>query len=97
MQDPQKEAVRDRIIRIGLDTSKSLSQLHGVNAAEQPVLRRQLHRGEMAKFFEKLPPAVIALEGATTRHQQAAHMPAIDPTKNVCLNPLQKGAVHICH
>jgi transposase len=28
------------IIRIGLDTSKSLFQLHGVDAAEQPVLRR---------------------------------------------------------
>ena len=28
------------IIRIGVDTSKSVFQLHGVDAAEQPVLRR---------------------------------------------------------
>jgi transposase len=35
------------IIRIGLDTPKSLFQLHGVNAAEQPVLRKQLRRGEI--------------------------------------------------
>jgi len=29
----------DKIIRIGMDTSKTVFQLHGVNAAEQPVLR----------------------------------------------------------
>ncbi len=28
----------EQITRIGMDTSKSVFQLHGVNAAEQPVL-----------------------------------------------------------
>ncbi|TCM80847.1 hypothetical protein [Rhizobium sp. BK068] len=28
----------DQIIRIGMDTSKHVFQLHGVNAAEQPIL-----------------------------------------------------------
>ena len=32
----------EQIIRIGMDTSKSVFQLHGVNAKEQPVLRRKL-------------------------------------------------------
>lgn len=59
------------IIRIGLDTSKSLFQLHGVNAAEQPVLRKQLRRSEMIKFFEKLPPAVVALEACGASHHWA--------------------------
>ena len=54
------------IIRIGLDTSKSLFQLHGVNAAEQPVLRQRLGRREMIKFFEQLPPVVVALEAFTS-------------------------------
>lgn len=45
----------EQIIRIGMDTSKSVFQLHGVNAKEQPVLRRKLSRREMVKFFEKLP------------------------------------------
>jgi hypothetical protein len=31
--------------RIGRDTSKHVSQLHGVNAAEAPVLRKKLRRG----------------------------------------------------
>ncbi len=39
------------IIRIGLDTSKHVFQVHGVDQSEQPVLRRQVRRSEMAKFF----------------------------------------------
>jgi transposase len=59
------------IIRVGLDTSKSLFQLHGVDAAEQPVLRKRLRRAEMIKFFEKLPPAVVALEACGASHHWA--------------------------
>ena len=59
------------IIRIGLDTSKSLFQLHGVNAAEQPVLRKQLRRSEMIKFFEKLPPVMVVLEACGASHHWA--------------------------
>ena len=32
----------EQIIRIGMDTSKHVFQLHGVNAAEAPVLRKKL-------------------------------------------------------
>jgi len=59
------------IIRVGLDTSKSLFQLHGVDAAEQPVLRKRLRRAEMIKFFEKLPPSVVALEACGASHHWA--------------------------
>lgn len=59
------------ITRIGLDTSKSLFQLHGVDAAEQPVLRKRLRRGEMIKFFEKLPPVLVALEACGASHHWA--------------------------
>jgi transposase len=50
------------IIRIGLDISKSVFQVHGVDERERPVLRRQLPRGQMEKFFAKLPPTRIGLE-----------------------------------
>jgi transposase len=50
------------IIRIGLDTAKHVFQVHGVDENEQPVLRRQVRRSEMAKFFGKLAPARIGLE-----------------------------------
>ena len=45
----------DKIIRIGMDTSKRVFQLHGVDAAEQPVLRKKLRRREVLTFFAKLP------------------------------------------
>ncbi|MFC3320396.1 IS110 family transposase [Mesorhizobium cantuariense] len=61
----------EEIIRIGMDTSKSVFQLHGVNAGEQPVLRKKLSRREMVKFFEKTPPTTIALEACGGSHHWA--------------------------
>ena len=46
----------EKIIRIGMDTSKSVFQLHGVDAAEQPVLRKKLRRRQVLAFFARLAP-----------------------------------------
>ena len=54
-----------------MDTSKHIFQLHGVNAAEQPVLRRKLRRKDMVAFFAKLEPAVIAIEACGASHHWA--------------------------
>jgi transposase len=61
----------DQIIRIGMDTSKHIFQLHGVNAAEVPVLRKKLRRKEMVTFFEKLASTVIGIEACSASHQWA--------------------------
>jgi transposase len=61
----------EQISRIGMDTSKHVFQLHGVNAAEAPVLRKKLRRKEMVAFFEKLSPTVIAIEACGASHQLA--------------------------
>ena len=61
----------DQISRIGMDTSKHIFQLHGVNAAEEPVLRKKLRRKEMVTFFEKLAPTVIAIEACGASHHWA--------------------------
>ena len=42
----------ETIVRIGLDTSKSVFQLHGVDGTEQPVLRQRLRRGQVLEFFK---------------------------------------------
>jgi transposase len=59
------------IIRIGLDTSKHVFQVHGVDEREQSVLRRQVRRSEVEKFFRKLPPTRIALEACGAAHHWA--------------------------
>jgi transposase len=61
----------DQIIRIGMDTSKHVFQLHGVNAAEQPILRKKMRRKEMVDFFTKCPPTVIAIEACGASHHWA--------------------------
>jgi transposase len=61
----------EQIIRIGLDTSKHVFQLHGVNTAEQPVLRKKLRPTEMMTFFQKLPSAVVAIEACGASHHLA--------------------------
>jgi transposase len=59
------------IIRIGLDTSKHVFQVHGVDEHEKPVLRRQVRRSEVAKVFTKLAPTRIGLEACGASHHWA--------------------------
>ena len=61
----------EQIIRIGMDTSKHIFQLHGVDAAERPVLRKRLGRKQMVAFFAKLPPTVIGIEACGAAHYWA--------------------------
>ena len=61
----------EHISRIGMDTSKHIFQLHGVTAAEEPVLRKKLRRKAMVRFFEKLAPTVIAIEACEASHHWA--------------------------
>jgi transposase len=58
----------EQIIRIGMDTSKHLFELHGVNAAQQPILRKRLRRTAMIEFFRKLPPTAIGIEACAGAH-----------------------------
>jgi transposase len=60
-----------QIIRVGMDTSKHIFQLHGVDAAEQVVLRKRLGRKQMVDFFAKLPPSVIGMEACGASHHWA--------------------------
>lgn len=61
----------EQIIRIGMDTSKHVFQLHGVNAAEEVVVRKKLRRKEMVTFFEKAAPTVVAIEACGGSHHWA--------------------------
>lgn len=64
----------NQIIRIGMDTSKHFFQLHGVDAAERPVLRRKLRRNQVLAFFAKLPPTVIGMEACGAAHYWAREL-----------------------
>ena len=77
------------IIRVGVDTSKSVFQLHGVDAAERPVLRKKLRRRDFLKFFEQLPPTKVGLEACGGSHHwgrelmRLGHEPKLLPAQHV--------------
>jgi transposase len=57
-----------------MDTSKHIFQLHGVDVAERPVLRKRLGRKQMVEFLTKLPPTVIAMEACGAAHYWAREL-----------------------
>jgi transposase len=65
------------IIRIGVDTSKSVFQLHGVDAAEQPVLRKKLRRRDLLAFFERLPATKVGMEACGGTYYWARELTAL--------------------
>jgi transposase len=67
----QRRPSVDQINRIGMDTSKHVFQLHGVNDAGVAVLRKKLRRNDMVAFFKKLSPTVIGIEACGASHHLA--------------------------
>jgi transposase len=66
-----------KIIRIGMDTSKSVFVLHGVDADERPVLRKKLRRRDVLAFFAKLEPTQIGIEACGGSHYWARELRAL--------------------
>jgi len=60
------------ISTIGLDIAKSVFQVHGVDAAGQVVLRRQLKRRHVLAFFQRLPPCLVGIEACASRLPEVA-------------------------
>jgi len=56
------------VTTIGLDIAKSVFQVHGVDAAGQVVIRRQLKRRYVLAFFEKLLPCLVGIEACASSH-----------------------------
>jgi hypothetical protein len=55
-------AVHMQITTIGLDIAKNIFQVHGIDAAEKVIVRKQLRRGQVLAFFKALPPCLVGME-----------------------------------
>ncbi|HKI61369.1 MAG TPA: IS110 family transposase [Mariprofundaceae bacterium] len=60
-----------KITTIGIDLAKEVFQVHGVDIHGKAVLRKQLRRSEMAKFFANLEPCLIGMEACGSSHHWA--------------------------
>jgi transposase len=56
------------ITRIAIDTSKSVFTLHGTDDVGRAVLRRNVRRRDLIRFFERLPPIEVVLEACGGSH-----------------------------
>ena len=65
------------ITTIGLDIAKNVFQVHGLDERCQPVLRKQLRRGQVLKFFAALEPCLIGLEACGGAHYWARELAAL--------------------
>ena len=78
-----------QITTIGLDIAKNVFQVHGIDATEKVVVRKQLRRGQVMKFFEALPPCLVGMEACASAHYWAreltklGHQVRLMPAKDV--------------
>jgi transposase len=68
------------ITTIGLDMAKSVFHAHGIDAAGQVVIRRQLKRRFVLSFFEKLPPCLVGIEACASSHYWSRELQALGHT-----------------
>jgi transposase len=78
-----------QITTIGLDIAKNVFQVHGIDASEKIVVRKQLRRSQVLAFFKALPPCLVGIEACATAHYWAreltklGHRVRLMPAKDV--------------
>ena len=59
-------AIDMQVTTIGLDIAKNMFQVHGIDAAERVVVRKQVRRRQVLEFFKALPPCLVGMEACAT-------------------------------
>ena len=65
------------VTTIGLDIAKSVFQVHGIDAEDRVIIRRQLKRRYVLAFFEKLPPCLVGIEACASSHYWSRELRAL--------------------
>src|ERR1700751_806079 len=68
------------VTTMGLDFAKSVFQVHGVDAAGNVIIRRQLKRRYVLPFFQKLPPCLVGIEACASSHHWSHEIKALGHT-----------------
>jgi len=78
-----------QVTTIGLDIAKNVFQVHGIDASEKVVVRKQLRRSQVLAFFKALPPCLVGMEACATAHYwgreltKLGHQARLMPAKDV--------------
>ena len=65
------------ITAVGLDIAKSVFQVHGIDAAGNVIVRRQLKRRYVVAFFQKLQPCLVGIEACASSHHWSRELQAL--------------------
>lgn len=66
-----------KISRVALDLAKNLIQVHAVDGAGRPVMRKPLRRAQMLSFFRSLPCCEVGMEACASAHHWARQLQAM--------------------
>jgi transposase len=80
----------NEISTIGLDTAKSVFQVHGIDAVGDCKLVRRLKRREVLAFFKRQPPCTVALEACGASHYWGREIEAFGHTVKLVPPPFVK-------
>lgn len=70
----------DQVSTVGLDIAKHVFQVHGEDEAGRVVVRRQLRRSAVLRFFARLPACVVGIEACSSAHYWAREIGALGHT-----------------
>ena len=65
------------VTTIGFDIAKSVFQVHGIDAAGEVVIRRQLKRRQVIAFFQVLPSCLVGMEACASSHYWSRELQAL--------------------
>lgn len=75
-----KKSNTKRVTVMGIDIAKNVFQLHGINEKGEVVIKRQLKRSQMLRYFAQLPPCLIGMESCGGAHYWSRVLTQLDHT-----------------
>jgi len=70
----------DEVSTIGLDISKSVFQVHGVDVDGAVLIRKRVSRAKVLEFFAALPSCLVGIEACPSAHHWSRQLQALGHT-----------------
>lgn len=69
--------MQQEVVTVGVDLAKDVFQVHAIGANGKVLVRRQLRRAEVLKFFAALPPCLVGMEACASAHHWGRELLAL--------------------
>ena len=69
--------MQQQVVTVGIDLAKNVFQVHAIDADGKVLVKRQLRRDEVLKFFAALPPCLVGMEACASAHHWGRELLAL--------------------